>query len=181
VNLVAVIDADALLFSADFRGEERMAQLLTQVAGRAGRADVPGVVLLQTHYPDHPTLIAMMNTSYSEQARTLLQQRFEMGMPPAGHLVLLRTDCSVAEYGEQFLRNLRERSTPQLPEDATLIGPLPSPMQRRAGKYRCQLLLTAPDRRGAQAAASLLVAHAEELPNKHGLKWSIDIDPQDVF
>ncbi len=181
VSLVAVIDADALLFSADFRGEERMAQLLTQVAGRAGRAELPGSVLLQTHYPDHPALLAMLSTSYAEQARELLKRRHENGMPPAGQLVVLRTDCPNAEYGEQFLQNLRERSAPQLPGGARLIGPLPSPMQRRAGKYRCQLLLTAPNRKAAQAAASLLVANAEAIPSRHGLKWSIDIDPQDVY
>ncbi|HEY6130467.1 MAG TPA: primosomal protein N', partial [Halioglobus sp.] len=181
VSLVAVIDTDALLFSADFRGEERMAQLLTQVAGRAGRAELPGTVLLQTHYPDHPALLAMLTTGYADQARVLLKRRQETGMPPAGQLVVLRTDCPNAEYGEQFLQNLRERSAPHLPDGARLIGPLPSPMQRRAGRYRCQLLLTAPNRRSAQAAAGLLVANAEELPARHGLNWSIDIDPQDVF
>jgi primosomal protein N' (replication factor Y) len=181
VSLVVVIDADALLFSADFRGEERMAQLLTQVAGRAGRAEVPGTVLLQTHYPDHPALLAMLTCSYAEQARELLKRRQESGMPPAGQLVVVRTDCADASYAEAFLQQLRERSTAQLPREARLIGPLPSPMQRRAGKYRCQLLLTAPNRRAAQGAARLLVAHAEQLPPKHGLNWSIDIDPQDVF
>lgn len=181
VSLVAVIDADALLFSADFRGEERMAQLLTQVAGRAGRADIAGRVLLQTHYPDHPAVLAMLNTSYAEQARALLKQRHATGMPPAGQLVLMRTDCPNAEYGEQFLQQLRIRCTPHLPAATRLIGPLPSPMQRRAGKYRCQLLLTAPDRRSAQAAASLMVLNAEALPAKQGLSWSIDVDPQDVF
>ncbi|MDE0950459.1 MAG: primosomal protein N' [Halioglobus sp.] len=181
VSLVAVIDADALLFSADFRGEERMAQLLTQVAGRAGRADVPGQVILQTHYPDHPSLLAMLNTSYAEQAREMLKRRQESGMPPAGQLVILRTDCANADHGEQFLQNLRQQSARHLPSDAVLIGPLPSPMQRRAGRYRCQLLLTASSRRTAQAAATTLVAKAEEIPARHGLKWSIDIDPQDVF
>tara|TARA_R110002124_G_scaffold1253_3_gene6943 strand:- start:14048 stop:16246 length:2199 start_codon:yes stop_codon:yes gene_type:complete len=181
VGLVAVIDADALLFSADFRGEERMAQLLTQVAGRAGRAERTGSVLLQTHYPDHPAVLAMLSTSYGEQARGMLRQRQESGLPPAGQLVLVRTDCPNAEYGEQFLQTLRERSTPHLPAGARLIGPLPSPMQRRAGKYRCQLLLTAPDRRSAQAAASVLVANAETLSTRQGLNWSIDIDPQEVF
>ena len=181
VNLVAVIDADALLFSTDFRGEERMAQLLTQVAGRAGRADAKGNVLLQTHYPDHPALLAMLTTSYGEQARVLLKQRQQSGMPPAGQLVVLRTDCPDAEYGEKFLQQLRARSTPRLPSGARLIGPLPSHMQRRAGKYRSQLLLTAPNRRTAQTAATLLVTNAEGLPARHGLKWSIDIDPQNVF
>jgi len=181
VSLVAVIDADALLFSADFRGEERMAQLLTQVAGRAGRADLPGTVLLQTHYPDHPALLAMLTTSYAEQARALLRHRQQSGMPPAGQLVVLRTDCANAEYAEDFLQQLRAHGASRLPADARLIGPLPSPMQRRAGKYRCQLLLTAPSRRSAQAAARTLVALAETLPARHGLNWSIDIDPQDVF
>ncbi len=181
VSLVVVIDADALLFSADFRGEERMAQLLTQVAGRAGRSEVPGTVLLQTHYPDHPALLAMLTSSYGEQARALLKRRHECGLPPAGQLVVVRTDCADASYAEAFLQQLRERSTAQIPADARLIGPLPSPMQRRAGKYRCQLLLMASNRRAAQAAASVLVAHAEQLPPRHGLNWSIDIDPQDVF
>jgi len=124
---------------------------------------------------------AMLGSSYAEQARVLLKHRHESGMPPAGQLVMLRTDCPNAEYGEKFLQTLRERSTAQLPAQARLIGPLPSPMQRRAGKYRCQLLLIAPDRGAAQAAASLLVAIAEDLPARHGMKWTIDIDPQDVY
>ncbi|MEZ5501760.1 MAG: primosomal protein N' [Halioglobus sp.] len=181
VSLVAVIDADALLFSADFRGEERMAQLLTQVAGRAGRAELPGTVLLQTHYPDHPAMCAMLTRSYGEQARELLKVRQATGMPPAGQLVVLRTDCPDAAYGEQFLQLLRERSASRLPRDARLIGPLPSPMQRRAGKYRSQLLLMAGSRRSAQAAAGLLVGLADDMPVRLGLKWSIDIDPQDLF
>jgi primosomal protein N' (replication factor Y) len=181
VNLVAVIDTDAMLFSADFRGEERMAQLLTQVAGRAGRADLPGSVILQTHYPDHPSLQAMLNTSYAQQAREQLSRRQATGMPPAGQLVVLRTDCGDAECGERFLQDLRDQAAADLPAGATMIGPLPSPMQRRAGKFRSQLLLRAPDRRTAQAAAGLVVAIAETLPARRGLKWSIDIDPQDVF
>jgi primosomal protein N' (replication factor Y) len=181
VSLVAVLDADALLFSADFRGEERMAQLLTQVAGRAGRAGHPGRVVLQTHYPDHPALSAMLSRSYAEQARELLRQRRESGMPPVGQLVLVRTDCPDADYGERFLADLRQRCEARLPPGTRLIGPLPSPMQRRAGKYRAQLLLSATDRRGAQAAAGLLVASAGELPARRGVKWSIDIDPQDLF
>lgn len=181
VGLVAVIDTDAMLFSADFRGEERMAQLLTQVAGRAGRAGTSGEVLLQTHYPDHPAMQAMLSRDYYTQARELLQKRAEAGTPPAGQLVVVRTDCADAQFGEQFLQRLRQECSAALPAGAALIGPLPSPMQRRAGKYRSQLLLTAPGRPAAQAAAGVLVARAEALPRRHGLKWSIDIDPQDVF
>jgi len=181
VNLVAVIDTDAMLFSADFRGEERMAQLLTQVAGRAGRAELPGTVFLQTHYPDHPAMRAMLESSYGEQAREQLLRRRAAGMPPAGQLVVVRSDCGNADLGETFLQRLRDEVQPGLPEGTALIGPLPSPMQRRAGKFRSQLILTAPNRTAAQTAASQLVAIAETLPARGGLKWSIDIDPQDVF
>ncbi|MDH4041843.1 MAG: primosomal protein N' [Gammaproteobacteria bacterium] len=181
VGLVAVIDADALLFSADFRGEERMAQLLTQVAGRAGRAEQPGEVVLQTHYPDHPAVQAMLNVDYSAQARTMLAGRQAAGMPPAGQLVILRTDCGDAAQGDKFLQAVRDRAQPALPAGARLIGPLPSPMQRRAGKFRSQLILLAPDRRAAQLAADILVAEAESVPVRRGLKWSVDVDPQDLY
>ena len=181
VTLVAVLDADALLFSADFRGEERMAQLLTQVAGRAGREESPGQVILQTHYPDHPSLQAILSTDYADLARKLLAGRIVTGMPPAGQLVMLRTDCDDPDYGEQFLQTLRNEASPALPADCSLIGPLPSPMQRRAGKFRSQLLLLATNRGGAQQATSLLVAQAERQSNRRGLKWSVDVDPQDVF
>lgn len=181
VALVAVIDADALLFSADFRGEERMAQLLTQVGGRAGRAGSKGRVLLQTHYPDHPLLQAILNKPYRELANTMLAQRQAAGLPPAGQLVILRSDCRDARIAEDFLYTLRQASTSRLPPGATLIGPLPSPMQRRAGKFRAQLMLSAPDRSIAQRAAGVLVSIAQSQPSRSDLKWTIDIDPQDVF
>ena len=181
VSLVAVIDADALLFSADFRGQERMAQLLTQVAGRAGRAEQPGEVLVQTHYPDHPALQAMLNVDYGDQARAILAERQTAGMPPAGQLVILRSDCSDVALGEEFLQTVRSQAEQALPPGARLIGPLPAPMQRRAGMYRCQLILLAPDRRAAQLAAGLLVARAESVPARRDLKWSIDVDPLDLY
>ena len=181
VSLVAVIDVDAMLFSADFRGEERMAQLLTQVAGRAGRADMPGEVLLQTHYPDHPALQAMLTMNYGDQARIMLAGREAAGMPPVGQLVVLRSDCDDSARGEQFLQQLRDQAGNALPGGTQLIGPLPSPMQRRAGKFRCQLIVLAVDRRAAQAAASVLVSLAEVNKARRDLKWTIDIDPQDLY
>ena len=181
VSLVGVIDTDAMLFSADFRGEERMAQLLTQVSGRAGRAKAPGRVLLQSHYPDHPALLAMLNNPFAEYARELLNRRRQNGLPPDGKLVIVRTDCADAASGEQFLQALRTATEQALPTGARLIGPLPSPMQRRAGKFRSQLVLTAADRGAAQRAAGQLVACAETLRARSDLKWTIDIDPMDVF
>lgn len=181
VSLVGVIDADALLFSADFRGEERLAQLVTQVAGRAGRAETGGKVVLQTHYPDHPLLQSIMTKDYAELAREILLQRNLTGLPPAGQLIIIRADCRDADSAESFLQQVRRNSERSLPAHAQLIGPLPSPMQRRAGKFRAQLLLRAPNRQTAQAAAGILIATAERMKSPGDLKWSIDIDPQDVF
>ncbi|MFV0278436.1 MAG: primosomal protein N', partial [Parahaliea sp.] len=180
VTLVAVLDADALLFSADFRGEERMAQLLTQVAGRAGRADTPGEVILQTHHPDHPALQAMLQRSYARQATAMLARRRESGLPPFGQLALLRTDATDIEAGEDFLARLRRDFEREATPNCQLIGPLPSPMPRRQGRYRCQLLLLARGRPAARAAAGRLVTLAEALPRQGGLNWSIDIDPTDT-
>lgn len=181
VSLVAIIDADALLFSTDFRGEERMAQLLTQVAGRAGRAGKQGKVLLQTHYPDHPLLQSILHKPYATLTTEMLSQRREAGLPPAGQLVVVRSDCRDARIAEDFLYDLRRQATPHLPAGAAVIGPLPSPMQRRAGKFRAQLVLRAPTRSCAQLAASILVEAAESQRARSDMKWSIDIDPQDMF
>jgi primosomal protein N' (replication factor Y) len=181
ISLVAVIDADAMLFSTDFRGEERMAQLLTQVAGRAGRNRLPGSVLLQTHYPDHPAVQSILTESYSERARALLIQRQAMALPPAGQLILVRSDCPDAATAEQFLQNLRDLLEPRLPAHCRLIGPLPSPMQRRAGRFRYQLVVSAPDRASAQRAASQITGHGDAIPARRGLNWSLDVDPQEIF
>jgi primosomal protein N' (replication factor Y) len=181
VSLVAVIDMDAMLFSPDFRGEERSAQLLTQVAGRAGREETPGRVILQSHHPDHPSLQAMLHTDYHQQAKAMLADRFQRGLPPSGYLLMIRSDCKDGDYGEQFLRELRAASEASLPAGVTLIGPLPAPMQRRAGLFRSQLLLQASMRAEAQRAARVLAHCAGQARPRHGLNWSIDVDPQDLF
>lgn len=180
VELVAVIDADAALFSTDFRGEERMAQLLTQVGGRAGRESDSGQVILQTHYPDHPIIRAVLEQPYAIHARNILANRHNAGLPPASSMALIRADASDIEVGEQFLLELRKQAQSQLPTGTVLVGPLPSPMQRRAGKFRSQLMLRANSRSAAQRAAAILVETAEKIPGR-ALKWSIDIDPQDTF
>ncbi|MFN2327873.1 MAG: primosomal protein N' [Chromatocurvus sp.] len=181
VGLVGVIDSDALLFSADFRGEERLAQLLTQVAGRAGRGDRPGEMLLQTHYPDHPLLQALLTRPYADVAADLLLQRQERGLPPAGHLTLLRTDARSEGQGETFLQTVRQRAAPNLGSASQLIGPLPSAMPRRAGKHRSQLICLSATRAGAAGAAAALVAATEALKAPAGLNWFIDIDPIDTL
>jgi primosomal protein N' (replication factor Y) len=181
VALVAVLDTDAALFSADFRGEERMAQLLTQVAGRAERGDTPGQVLLQTHYPDHPAVQSMLGETYHEQARKLLAGRTEAGLPPAGHLILFHAEASRDALAEEFLQALREAAAAGVPPGTRVIGPLPAPMQRRAGWIRSQLVILARSRQAAHRCGQLLVAEAGRRNVPRGLRWFIDVDPLEGF
>ena len=180
VQLVGVIDADALLYSADFRGEERMAQLLVQVSGRAGREAAGGSVVVQTHYPENPLLQAITAQSYDQIADTLLAQRQTSHLPPFGHLCMLRADAANEAEGEKFLKAARDRSQRLLPADTTLIGPLPAAMSRRAGRFRWQLWCLSRERSRGLMAARQLVAAASDLKQSRDLSWFVDIDPSDV-
>ncbi len=174
VTLVGLLDTDAALFSADFRGPERMGQLVTQVAGRAGRAERPGRVILQTHYPDHPLLRTLLQQGYDNYAGQLLEERASLKLPPFGQLLMLRAEAASLDSAEQFLAELRQAADPG---SAQLIGPLPSPMQRRGGRFRAQLLGLARNRSALQRLAVQLVSEAEASPSGKRLRWSLDIDP----
>ena len=181
VQLVGVIDADALLYSADFRGEERMAQLITQVSGRAGRERSGGRVLIQTHYPDDPLFAALQRNDYGSLGATLLQRRQATGMPPFGQLLLLRADARDERLGETFLAQLKKQALAGLDPSCRLLGPLPSSMPRRAGRFRWQLLCMAPSRSAVHRAAQQLVHAGETLGPRRDLTWFVDVDPQDVI
>ncbi|MCZ6829782.1 MAG: primosomal protein N', partial [Gammaproteobacteria bacterium] len=180
VTLVGLLDTDAALFSADFRGSERMGQLLTQVAGRAGRARKPGRVLLQTHYPDHPLLQLLLARGYHDYASNLLLERQQTAMPPYGYLLLLRAEANDPHGAESFLSELRQRSAAGVASGAQFVGPIPAPLQRKRGRFRAQMLVSCPDRAAAQQSAETLVAQAEALPRSKRLHWSLDVDPQDM-
>jgi primosomal protein N' (replication factor Y) len=181
VTLVGLLDTDAAMFSADFRGAERMGQLLTQVAGRAGRASKPGRVMLQTHYPDHPLLQMLLGQGYHEFSITLLQERQQTGMPPYGHLLLLRAEAADPRTAEVFLGELRQRCRNAVAPGTQFIGPIPAPLQRKRGRFRVQMLLSCPSRAAAQYSAEVLVEQAGELPASKRLRWSLDVDPQDMM
>ena len=179
VTLVGLLDTDGALFSPDFRGPERMGQLLTQVGGRAGRANKPGRVILQTHYPDHPLLIALLSNGYGSYAELLLAERRQSQLPPFGHLLLLRAEAHHMNQAVDFLQLVRSNS---LPENLKVefIGPLPAPMQRRSGRFRAQLLVSCSSRRRAQQAADTIAQCAETLPAGKRIRWSLDVDPLDI-
>jgi primosomal protein N' (replication factor Y) len=178
VTLVAMLDIDGGLFSADFRGPEKMGQLLTQVAGRAGRANKPGTVLIQSHQPDHPLLQLLLNSGYGAFAQQLLAERQPGAMPPFGFLAMLRADAKQLQQAEQFLHELRRQAPAS---GAQLLGPLPSPMTKRAGRYRAQLLIHSAQRKQLHQTVSQLLSLAEQHPLGKRLQWSIDIDPLEML
>lgn len=165
VTLVGLIDVDSSLFSSDFRAPERLAQLFIQVAGRAGRASKPGEVILQTHHPEHSLLQSLLHHGYGHFAEHALKERKFAQLPPYTHLSLFRAEANNNENVEQFLRQVRDilESHPQFHDATPVLGPIPAPLARRAGKYRWQLLFQAPNRtvmqsmlRGAKTAIELL-------------------------
>lgn len=178
VTCVGVIDADSLLFSPDFRGEERLAQLLTQVGGRAGRADSPGTVLIQTHHPEHPLMAAALARPYAEISALLLADRRARTLPPYGALGMLRCDSRQPAEGINFLQRVADAVRPQL-SGASLVGPINAAMARRAGLYRAQLVIHARQRADMATAAALVAAQAASQKSPAGLRWFMDIDPVD--
>jgi primosomal protein N' (replication factor Y) len=182
VTLVAILDADAGLFNSDFRSEEKMGQLLTQVAGRAGRASKAGEVLIQTHYPQHPLLTTLISEGYSAYARKLLAERSVAHLPPCGHLILVRADHKNLEIAEAFLQKLRTLLNNEVdPKQVQLFGPLPSPKSKRGNNYHVQLLLSSSARKPLREAAEKLIAAADQMSGRAKPRWSIDIDPQDMI
>ena len=180
VTLTAIIDADRGLFSADFRAGERLAQLLTQVSGRAGRGDKPGAVTLQTHYPGHALLQAVTGRGYAALAAELLRERQLARLPPFTCMALLRAEALAGRAAEQFLGEaLAEFKRFGQPE-VELYGPLPALIEKRAGRERYQLLLQAPDRPSLHQNLDAWLGRLETLKAAGRVRWSLDIDPQDM-
>lgn len=185
VTLVAVLDADSGLFSADFRASERMAQQIVQVAGRAGRAEEPGQVLIQTHLADHPLMVQLAEEGYPAFARQALQERRAAGLPPFAYLALLRADAHRQDQVENFLEaayHVAEGLVVNLAlPQVELLGPVPAPMERRAGRHRAQLLLQSSSRAPLHRLLGIWVVQLESLPEARQVRWSLDVDPIDLF
>ncbi|MBE1159298.1 primosomal protein N' [Dyella acidiphila] len=179
LTLVAIVGVDEGLLSVDFRASERLAQLVVQVAGRAGRARKPGRVLLQTHHPDHPLLRSLLAQGYAVAAKELLVERRQTGLPPHGHQVLLRAEAHQRMAVDAFLGEARAA----LPDtDALQIaGPMPAPMPVRAGRQRGQLLVESPSRRDLHMAVRPWSLQLAQLPSARKVRWSLDVDPVDLY
>lgn len=181
VTLVALLDVDAALFASDFRATERFAQLYIQVAGRAGRASKPGRVVLQSHHPDHTLLQDLANQGYDHFARTALKERQLAGLPPFSYQALFRVQALTSEPCQYFLQALVEQLRPLLPDDLLCAGPFSAQMEKKAGQYRYQLLLQAGSRRQLAIAVRQALAVIDTLPQARKVRWSLDIDPTELW
>jgi primosomal protein N' (replication factor Y) len=179
ITLVGVVNLDQSLFSSDFRATERAAQLLVQVAGRAGRAEKPGTVMVQTHHPEHPLFNQLFAMGYSRFAASLLDERRAAGYPPYGFMALLRAESARKQPLEQFMNE----AVGVAPESETvnLLGPLPAPMERRAGRYRMQILVLAASRAPLHRLLHVWMPRIQNLNSAKRVRWSMDIDPSDTF
>lgn len=179
VTLVVILDADAGLFSTDFRGPERMAQLLLQVAGRAGRAEKPGKVIMQSHHTDHPLVQTLMYQGYHALAELILQERQITQMPPFRHLALLRAESRRPELASAFLQMARQmaENIVGLSPAIEFLGPLPALMEKRGDRYRYQLQFSSLQRKPLQHLLSTLALQLEHQALAKRVRWSLDVDP----
>ena len=181
VTCVAIVDSDQGLFGTDFRSGERLAQSVLQVAGRAGRGEKPGEVWLQTYYPEHPLLTTLLRDGYDAFADTALEERQQTAWPPFAHLTLLRVECAKKDVLYRFLDKARAVADQLNDGTVGIMGPASSPMERRGGRFRAQLLLHTGQRNRLQAYLPAFRDAIEALDDARRVRWSLDVDPLELF
>ncbi|WP_368885012.1 primosomal protein N' [Providencia vermicola] len=181
VTLVALLDVDGALFSSDFRAAERFAQLYVQVSGRAGRAGKQGEVFLQTHHPEHPLLLTLLENGYEAFTQEAMEERRIAMLPPFSSHILLRSEDHNNQDARQFLQNVRQYITehPQSDPRLWILGPTPSIQAKRGGRFRWQLLLQHPSRGYLQQFVAQILPDLQNQPESRKVKWNIDVDPTD--
>lgn len=182
VTLVVIIDADAGLFSTDFRGPERMGQLLLQVAGRAGREEKSGRVILQSHHTEHPLVQTLMYQGYHAFAECILRERHVTQLPPYRYLALIRAESKRAELAVEFLRLARQKAEQLSAPSPHLhyLGPLPAMLEKRGDRFRYQLQFNSAQRGPLQALLTELAQQLEQDALGKRVRWAIDVDPQEM-
>ena len=179
LNLVIVLNADGSLYSADFRAPERLFAELMQVSGRAGRADKPGKVLIQTQLPEHPVFAAVKAQDYAVFAENELNERQMFTMPPFGFQTAIRADAPRVADAMEFLNAAKETLAPLLPESVSQFGAAPMLLVRLAERERAQIFLESTSRQDLHRAVSLWVQVLQQ--NRDGkIRWSVDVDVQEA-
>lgn len=179
VTLVVMLDLDGMLKSPDPRATEQTAQMIIQVAGRAGRGELSGEVLLQTRYPEHPLLQTLLYQGYTGFAKEELAQRQAANMPPFTRMALLRCEASDKSAIEAFLEEAKTIVVKQQDANIQLMGPATAMMERRNGRFRMQLIINAVNRIALQHQLQQLMPQLYKLPLARKVRWSLDVDPVD--
>jgi primosomal protein N' (replication factor Y) len=174
VTLVGVVNADTALHLPDFRASERTFQLVAQVAGRTGRGDKPGRVLVQTYSPDHPAILCASRHDYEGFVADEIPQRQRHGVPPFGRLVRIIARGRDEEATRQYLEVLAAALKAEAPADVRLLGPAPAPVLKIRHLFRFHLQLRSPSAKRLQA---LLHAVPPQHPAPSGVELAIDVDP----
>ncbi|HXV06960.1 MAG TPA: primosomal protein N', partial [Burkholderiales bacterium] len=178
LTLVGVVNADSALYSGDFRASERLYAQLTQVAGRAGRSDLPGEVLIQTDFPEHPLYDAVCRQDYAGFARAALDERRQAGFPPHAYQALLRAEAGRREVVDDYLTRAAAAGV-ALGLAVEVYDPVPPPIARIGGRERGQLLVQSRSRSELQrflhAWYPQLAAQASR-----AVRWSLDVDPLEL-
>ncbi|MBA2657420.1 MAG: primosomal protein N' [Tatlockia sp.] len=177
LSLVVVLDSDAGFFNHDFRAIERLGQLLTQVAGRAGRAEHAGQVLIQTHIPTNPLLNLLIQHGYDSFAKALLIIRQQAELPPFNYLIVIRAQDKTASKVLEFLH---QSKTQLEAAGIRVLGPAPSPLARKANQHRMQLLVKSPSRKLLHNALTNLRNWLTINKLATNIRWSVDVDPVDL-
>jgi primosomal protein N' (replication factor Y) len=181
LTLVVVINADQGLFSTDFRGAERLAQSLVQVAGRSGREERQGEVIIQTAFPEHPFWNEMFGGGYSKVASNALLEREAAVWPPFSRIALVRASATRREDAHKFLQHALMLTQQAAIADVRVLGPVGAPMERKAGRYRAQLLLQSRDRHCLHRLLAILRHSLEGHKAARRVRWSLDVDPSELF
>lgn len=178
LTLVVILDIDQSLLSTDYRALEKLGQLLVQVAGRAGRAEKPGQVILQSSQPEHPLLHQLVGQGYTAFARQLLEERKRWHYPPFGYHALIRANASSMEKAIKLLDHINQLLA-HSDHPIQRLGPVPAPLEKRANRYRAQLLLGSRQRASLHNAVQYILTQETKLPGRSSVRWSVDIDPID--
>jgi primosomal protein N' (replication factor Y) len=181
LTLVGIVNADQGLFGTDFRSAERLAQSIIQVAGRAGREARQGEVLIQTAFADHPFWQLLIEGGYPQVADESLAEREQSRWPPFTRLALIRSAAHQQADALAFLQRAADLIAPQQSEYLRVLGPVDAPMARKAGRFRAQLLLQSSDRKSLHAVLASLRPALEAEPIARKVRWSIDVDPIELF
>lgn len=180
VTLTGIVDADRGLFSTDFRASERLAQLFMQVSGRTGRGVKEGTVVVQTYNPEHPLFQQLIKHGYNYFSKSLLQERNHSSLPPYSYMAFLRAEAHNINDAKRFINNAAMQLDQLTNKTLLLFGPIPALIEKRSGRYRYQLIIQSSSRKSLHAHLDDWLLNIENIKGSKKVRWSLDIDPQDM-